>query len=93
MINHTPPIIPCEHCGGQGSVPLGRDLQQTLARLTDQPQTAADLEEPGIGRTAINNRLVKLERLGLARAEAKRGKWRLWVNVPDEIPQGRSERG
>jgi len=43
----------------------------------------SDLVERGITRNAINNRLVQLEKLGLAKRCGKLGKWHLWRAVND----------
>lgn len=80
-IMQTParPIVPCGCCSGTGKVTLGDDLWTTLQRLDSTPRTTAELQEPGITRNAINNRLIALEAHGLAVSVGKQSKWRLWI--------------
>ena len=75
----TRPIVPCGCCSGTGKVTLGGDLWSTLQRLDSTPRTTAELQEPGITRNAINNRLIALEAHGLAVSVGKQSKWRLWI--------------
>ena len=81
------PLVACEHCKGTGTVPLTRDMLRTWQRLSDtKPLLVTALLEDGVTPNAINNRLVALERLGLAVRTGKVGKWVLWLraNVKDE---------
>jgi hypothetical protein len=74
-----PENIPCFKCGGRGVIPFPSRLKETLAAVWETPgQDAQGLhrrlavgEEAGIAVTAINNRLVTLEELGLIRREGR----------------------
>ena len=76
------PLVACEHCKGAGVVPLTRDMLRTWQRLSDtKPLLVTALLEDGVTPNAINNRLVALERLGLAVRAGKVGKWVLWLRA------------
>jgi hypothetical protein len=77
-----PPKITCRCCQGSGKIDLPADLFDTLKRVRGarKPVGTEDLMEPGIGRTAIANRLRELERNGLVVKAGKRGKEILWHN-------------
>lgn len=76
------PLIPCKYCQGAGVVPLQRDLFRTLQKLDTKTALMVDgLKEDGVTSNAINNRLVHLEKLGLARRRGKVSKWILWVKA------------
>lgn len=76
------PVIQCRHCNGTGKVELpGGGLRETydalVAALT--PTTSTELgKKLRVIPTAMCNRLVALEALGLARGE-RHGRKRLWV--------------
>ena len=89
------PLVACECCKGAGKVPLQRDLLRTYQHLEpERPLMVSELREDGVSPNAINNRLVKLEQLGLARRRGKCGKWVMWLRVnaehsnshPEKIP-------
>jgi Mn-dependent DtxR family transcriptional regulator len=74
------PTIRCAHCRGKGAVPLSGVYMETWAALRRQKErvSGADLARlMGVPETAMNNRLVALERHGLAEGEAY-GRKRLW---------------
>ena len=73
------PAVTCSCCCGSGSIPLPEGLWSTLQRVANHPTLTSDLQEPGITRNAINNRLIALEQLGLVRRAGKQGKWILWT--------------
>ena len=80
MSEHT---VDCPKCGGTGRRPMPKPLERTLAKIqsSDHPLTRADLHEEGIGLTAINNRLVALERLGFIEPAGKDTGGVLWRAV------------
>jgi predicted methyltransferase len=79
------PLVACECCKGAGKVPLQRDLLRTFQHLeTERPLMVSELRENGVTPNAINNRLVKLEQLGLARRRGKCGKWVMWFRANDQ---------
>lgn len=76
------PLMTCPCCGGLGRVPITKDLLRTWQRLNlAKPAMVSELLEKGVTPNAINNRLVALEKLGLARRHGKKGKWVLWLKV------------
>lgn len=75
------PEVRCGCCTGTGKVILGNDLWRTLQRLDSTPRRTEDLQEKGVTRNAINNRLIDLETHGLAVCVGKQGKWRMWCAV------------
>lgn len=79
--------VRCGCCEGTGKVSLGDDLWRTLQRLNATPKTTAQLQEKGITRNAINNRLIDLEAHGLAVCVGKQGKWRMWCAVNAKVEQ------
>ena len=75
------PSIHCSQCDGSGLHPLRSRMWATLQLLTDQWQTMDALmrSHRRIGRTTLCNRLVELERLGLAeRCDADAGRGYDW---------------
>jgi len=79
------PLVACECCKGAGKVPLQRDLLRTYQHLeTERPLMVSELREDGVTPNAINNRLVRLEQLGLARRRGKCGKWVMWLRANDQ---------
>ena len=79
-----PPLITCPTCHGKGQSQLDTALTETLARLSKakKPLSTLDLETPGVVLTAIANRLVILERHGLAKRVGKQGRSILWTATP-----------
>ena len=64
--------IPCGQCKGSGEMPLGSVYMETLLLLRKQktPLNGAALARlAGCKPTAMANRLARLVKLGLARAE------------------------
>lgn len=84
-MSSTLPEVTCGHCGGHGKIDLPYQLLDTLVaiRKAKRPVTTDDLivGEFEVGRTAINNRLTKLEEYGLIRRQGKQGKSILWVTT------------
>jgi len=78
--NGSRPIITCGCCSGTGRAELGWAEWSTLKRLraSKAPLRAKDLKEKDRQVTAINNRLVALEELGLARRTGKDGRYWRW---------------
>lgn len=71
---------PCPWCLGTGRMPLSGVYAATLALLRTQPDPingAALARLAGCKETAMNNRMVRLEELGLAVGE-RDGRQRLW---------------
>lgn len=71
----------CPWCDGTGRVALGPAYERTheLLKAQREPISGADLARlAGCLTSAMCNRLVHLERLGLARGE-RSGRKRLWV--------------
>ena len=63
--------VPCGCCEGSGEVPLGAEYHETLVRLRRMSSsiTGAQLgKKMGVEPTAMNNRLRRLEELGLAKS-------------------------
>jgi Mn-dependent DtxR family transcriptional regulator len=78
--NGRPPSIPCPHCRGTGLVELTGVYADTLLLLRAQSGevNGADLARlAGVKGEAMANRLVRLERLGLA-VGRRYGRERLW---------------
>lgn len=76
------PLVACECCKGAGMVPLRGDLLRTYRQLeTERPLMVSAMLEDGVSSNAINNRLVALEKLGLARRRGKCGKWVMWLRA------------
>lgn len=76
------PLVACEHCKGAGVVPLTRDMLRTWQRLSEtKPLLVTALLEDDVTPNAINNRLVALEKLDLAKRVGKVGKWVLWLRA------------
>lgn len=72
-MTENPVLIPCSHCRGTGSVEFTGEYADTLAILRNLggEVTGAELSRQfGIAPTAMNNRLVILERMGLAVSRA-----------------------
>lgn len=73
-------VMTCPKCG-EGSVPLPESLQETLNEVRRTPGfTAQEMLDrfPGIGVTAINNRLEDLRRIGLVRRQRDSHSWRYY---------------
>lgn len=73
-------LIPCPHCQGAGTKPLSSELAETLRllRVPGEAFNGAQLARlVGVKLRAMNSRLIKLERLGLAVGEVD-GRQRLW---------------
>lgn len=73
----------CPHCHGSGKVEttgVYRETLDLLAQQKDELNGAALAHLAGCKPTAMNNRLVALERLGLA-ARRPYGRQRLWRAV------------
>lgn len=79
-----PPLITCACCDGTGKHALQPDHWRTLKRLRSQNMLTSilNLQEEGVTRNAINNRLVFLESQGLIRRVGKSGKFILWEARP-----------
>lgn len=76
--------IPCPHCRGSGRTSLSDLYAATLRLLAEQPSevNGASLARlAGCAETAMNNRLVRLESLGLAVGRTN-GRERLWRAAP-----------
>lgn len=71
--------VVCSRCKGVGSLVLNGCYMDTLVALAShEPITGSGLaQEMGIAGNAMCNRLVALERLGLARGE-RYGRTRTW---------------
>lgn len=70
--------VKCPKCKGTGMSPMDAMIQATMRALRRSPgRTASDLlpQFPGVGVTAINNRLEKLRALGLVRRERRGHAW------------------
>lgn len=83
MLEKPPPRHPCGHCKGTGYLELTGANAETLELLSGQEQevngaTLARLA--GCRETAMNNRLVVLERHGYAVGRLN-GRERLWRAV------------
>ena len=70
-------VLPCSHCQGSGLVELTGEYLTTLLRVRDlgREVTGAELGRlMGVKGPAMNNRLARLERLGLvtSRRQGKR---------------------
>jgi biotin operon repressor len=79
-----PVMVACPCCGGEGRVELTGTYRETLALLKRQRAEvngAALARLAGCQETAMNNRLVRLERLGLA-VGRRHGRERLWRARP-----------
>jgi len=87
-----PVFVSCACCLGTGRMPLGRALAVTLGVLTDAgPMTTVDLLDElhrggsRVTHSALCNRLVALERLGLVsrgQTDGERGyDWRAVVEM------------
>ena len=74
-----PVKVQCTHCGGSGLVELTGVYAETLALLArHSDRNGAELARlAGCQETAMNNRLVALQRMGLAYGR-KYGRSRLW---------------
>lgn len=75
--------VPCPRCHGCGTVELVGVHAETLALLRAQAverNGAALARLAGVAPTAMNNRLIVLERLGLATGR-QAGRQRLWRAV------------
>lgn len=73
-------LVPCPRCCGKGTVELNDVLTRTLALLRRQKAEingAALARLDGCGPNAMDNRLVDLERAGLASGR-RNGRERLW---------------
>lgn len=78
------PETPCPHCRGTGRLQLTGVYLRTLELLGEQsgPVNGSALAKAaGCKATAMNNRLIALERLGLA-VGRRDGRQRLW-----EVPR------
>lgn len=83
-------MVCCSHCRGSGSTELTGVYAETLALLSDQPSeiNGANLARlAGIETTAMNNRLVHLESLGLV-AGRQFGRQRLWTVAQPQKREG-----
>lgn len=87
----SPPVVVCNCCHGKGTMPLSQDLFRTWSRLGSKPLLVSELVETELGSTAINNRLVTLERLGLAKRAGKVGKWVMWVQAANDLSAAAEE--
>jgi hypothetical protein len=79
-----PVMVACPCCGGEGWVELTGTYRETLVLLKRQRAEvngAALAKLCGIKATAMNNRLIYLERLGLA-VGRRNGRERLWRARP-----------
>lgn len=83
------PWIQCPQCKGHGEIPLPLILSEVLhivqrhskrGSITVE-QVYAELKQPGIGTTAINNRMTALERAGFVRRSGKIGKCWQWKSA------------
>lgn len=84
------PAVRCCRCGGAGRIPLTGVYLATYRLLARQvgPINAATLAAlAGCAGTTMANRLVRLERLGLAVGEWN-GRERLWEAVGEEARNG-----
>ena len=79
------PNIQCPQCMGHGEIPLSASMLSTLNFVKQhhckRGITAQEIHQDckdRIGITAINNRLVFLEKAGLVRRDEKFGKNWLW---------------
>jgi len=72
--------IPCPKCNGSGRVFLPCLLNAVRQRLRGG-RTAPELLDqfPGVGVTALNNRLEKLRALGLVTRKREGRAWRYWA--------------
>lgn len=71
--------MPCGRCLGLGKVPIPDGLIDALTELRGGPRTVADVWariSPTTARTAVNNRLEDLRRLGLV---TRRRVGKVWV--------------
>ena len=75
----------CPKCKGAGQIPLSDVLLATLIELRRTPGfTASEFIDrfPGVGVTAINNRLEDLRGAGYARRERNGHTWRYYPTRP-----------
>lgn len=75
----------CPKCDGDGRIPLTEALRAMLLELRRTPGfVAADFVDrfPGVGVTAINNRLEDLRNAGYARRERDGHSWRYYPTKP-----------
>lgn len=72
------PKVTCDKCGGSGDMSLPEPLQQTFDAVRKNT-TTEDLHKrfPNISRTAQNNRMEALRKMGLLIRE-RAGKWWLY---------------
>lgn len=74
-------LVLCSHCAGTGKVLLSHPLLDTLAVVSKTWQSTQQIadatKDPYVQATAINNRLVTLETLGLVQRE-QRGRSLYW---------------
>lgn len=69
-------VVPCPRCHGTGHIPLSAPYAETLALLQKQHdwisvKLLAGLM--GVERTAMNNRMMRMEKLGLVRGRKATG--------------------
>lgn len=66
-------FVKCACCDGSGLTPLSRPLSKTLSAIKLGPCTATDiykrLKSPKLDRSAVNQRVKKLERLGYVKSK------------------------
>lgn len=77
------PWIQCLQCIGHGEIPMPLILWQSLQIIRKRPGITTGeiydkLNKPGVGMTAICNRVRSLERNGFVERDGKRGKNWLW---------------
>ncbi len=75
--------VPCESCGGCGDRELSNHEADTLAAISDGWRLTAEIAPlitvpPDIKLPALANRLVKLEKMGLAQRRAVDGSHFEW---------------
>lgn len=73
-------MIKCSCCGGRGKVPLDGVYFETLKMLSKERKEihgAALARKSGCNSTAMNNRLARLEQLGLVKSR-KYGRKKLY---------------
>lgn len=79
------PLIECGHCRGVGRVEMPPFLAETLVAIALSGSTTATLRKcldlEAYAATSINQRLAKLEALGMVRRQKRRGRGFLWFRV------------
>jgi len=83
------PLVTCTRCGGHGTVPLVPSLLETLLAIERHSEVTASglrkvlVDDTGkpLRITALHNRLVELESLGLVRRTRKTGRFAWWAST------------